>query len=561
MRVLLVVLWATLACAAQPDQVMLQADRAFVEAAARADKPVLEKLLDADFTWTDSDGKTLTKADVLRDPPKPAITNQNDAQLKQYAYGELGDVQANLGRTHVLRVWVKRAAGWKAVVYQEVLSLDAPPSFAPGAGKDCENPCKTVPYQPKNEAERQVVTAYSKLETAAMAHNSAIFATVVADEFVAASSNSNKLYDKRGRMEDFDHSKMAGVAPTPLVEARMFDFGDAVLMTSEHQPDRGKPLHVTRVWVKRDGSWMETLSYQTSVAAAPATPRGPLPLATQMRQPLLTEDTVKISEHVWAILGFPNIAIVVGDRATLVVDTGLGPRNGATVARAAARLSKGPKLFLTTTHFHPEHAGGEPGFPAGTILIRNTVQQQEMEQHGLEIVERFRNMSAQNAELLKDLHLRTPDILFQDEAKLDLGGGVTARLLWLGAGHTKGDELTFVEPDRTLVSGDIVQNKVVPGIAAGGGTSSSWIAVLDKLPALNVRYVLPDHSPAGDGSLIASERSFLSDVQARALALQRQGTSAEDAGREISIELKNKYADWPSTNVTGLVQRIYAEAH
>jgi glyoxylase-like metal-dependent hydrolase (beta-lactamase superfamily II) len=497
----------------------------------------------------------------LRDPPKPAITNQNDAQLKQNAYGELGDVQANLGRTHVLRVWVKRAAGWKAVVYQEVLSLDAPPSFAPGAGKDCENPCKTVPYQPKNEAERQVVTAYSKLETAAMAHNSAIFATLVADEFVAASSNSNKLYDKRGRMEDFDHSKMAGVAPTPLVEARMFDFGDAVLMTSEHQPDRGKPLHVTRVWVKRDGSWMETLSYQTSVAAAPATPRGPLPLATQMRQPLLTEDTVKISEHVWAILGFPNIAIVVGDRATLVVDTGLGPRNGATVARAAARLSKGPKLFLTTTHFHPEHAGGEPGFPAGTILIRNTVQQQEMEQHGLEIVERFRNMSAQNAELLKDLHLRTPDILFQDEAKLDLGGGVTARLLWLGAGHTKGDELTFVEPDRTLVSGDIVQNKVVPGIAADGGTSSSWIAVLDKLAALNVRYVLPDHSPAGDGSLIASERSFLSDVQARALALQRQGTSAEDAGRELSLELKNKYADWPSTNVTGLVQRIYAEAH
>jgi glyoxylase-like metal-dependent hydrolase (beta-lactamase superfamily II) len=128
--------------------------------------------------------------------------------------------------------------------------------------------------------------------------------------------------------------------------------------------------------------------------------------AAQMPQPLMTEDTVKISDHVWAIMGFPNIAIVVGDRATLVVDTGLGPRNGATVARAAAKLSKGPKLFLTTTHFHPEHAGGEAGFPAGTILIRNTVQQQEMEQHGLEIVDRFRTMSSQNAELLKDVHSR-----------------------------------------------------------------------------------------------------------------------------------------------------------
>ena len=79
----------------------------------------------------------------------------------------------------MLRVWAKRAGGWKAIVYQEVLSRDTPPTFAPGAGKDCENPCKTLPYQPKNETERQVATAYSKLETAAMAHNSAVFATLV----------------------------------------------------------------------------------------------------------------------------------------------------------------------------------------------------------------------------------------------------------------------------------------------------------------------------------------------------------------------------------------------
>ncbi len=541
---------------------MLQADRAFVESVAKSDKPALEKLLDADFAWTDSAGKTQTKADVLQDPPKPAIANENGAQLKEYTYGELGDVQANLGKTHVLRVWVKRRGGWKAIVYQEVLSLDAPPSVAPGAGKDCENPCKTVAYKPKNETEQQVVNAYLKLETAAMARNSAVFGTLVADEFVAASSNSNRLYDKRGRMEDFDHSKMGGLIPAPLISARMFDFGDSVLMTSEHQPDRGRPLHITRVWVRRNGSWMETVSYQTSVAGAAvaATALVQQPLAAQMRQPLMTEDTVKISDHVWAIMGFPNVAIIVGDRAMLVVDTGLGPRNGATVARAAAKLSKGPKLFLTTTHFHPEHAGGDAGFPAGTILIRNIVQQQEMEQHGLETVDRFRKMSEQNAELLKDVaSLRTPDILFQDEAKVDLGG-VTARLLWFGGGHTKGDELTFVEPDRTLVSGDIVQNKVVPGIAADGGTSSSWIAVLDKLAELNVRHVLPDHSPPGDGSLITSERNFISDVQTRALALKRQGVSAEDAGKQLSVELKTKYADWPSTNVAGLAQRIYAEA-
>src|SRR5260221_6098315 len=99
------------------------------------------------------------------------------------------------------------------------------------------------------------------------------------------------------------------------------------------------------------------------------------------QNPILGDAPSQVSEHVWAIMGFPNIGIVVGSRATLVVDTGLGPRNGATVARVAVGLSQAPKLFLTTTHFHPEHAGGEQGFPPATILIRAAVQQQEMAQH------------------------------------------------------------------------------------------------------------------------------------------------------------------------------------
>src|SRR6266513_83263 len=88
-------------------------------------------------------------------------------------------------------------------------------------------------------------------------------------------------------------------------------------------------------------------------------------------QPILGEETVKVSSHVWAIMGFPNIGIVVGGNATLVVDTGLGPRNGATAAKVAKKLAPNNKLYLTTTHFHPEHAGGDSGFPSGTVLIRD----------------------------------------------------------------------------------------------------------------------------------------------------------------------------------------------
>jgi glyoxylase-like metal-dependent hydrolase (beta-lactamase superfamily II) len=282
-------------------------------------------------------------------------------------------------------------------------------------------------------------------------------------------------------------------------------------------------------------------------------------ILSAQNQPVLGEDAVKVSDHVWAIMGFPNIAIVVGNRATLVVDTGLGPANGATIARVVAKLAPGnQKLFLTTTHFHPEHAAGEAGFPPGTILIRNAVQQQEMELHGKEMVDMFASRSAKQKELLANATLRTPDVTFGTEAKIDLGG-VTARLLWFGGAHTKGDELTFIEPDRTMVTGDVVQNKVVPGIYGDGGTPSSWLTVLDKVAALNALHVLPDHSAPGDGSMVQAEKKFISDLRDSALDLKKKGVSADDAAKQLATEFKAKYPDWPNMNVAGFVRSIYAE--
>ena len=280
----------------------------------------------------------------------------------------------------------------------------------------------------------------------------------------------------------------------------------------------------------------------------------------QMAQPMVSENTTQISDHVWAIMGFPNIAIVVGSRATLVVDTGLGPKNGATAARVAAKLApNNHKLFLTTTHFHPEHAAGEPGFPASTILIRNTLQQQEMEKHGQEMIDMF-SKGSPNKELLAGVRLRQPDVMFDQEARIDLGG-VTARLIWFGEAHTKGDELTFVEPDRTLISGDVVQNKTIPMIFGDGGTPTTWLAVVDKVAGLNAAHVLPDHSPPGDGSLVAAERDLISEILTRALALKRQGMSADDTGKEVSAGLKKLYPDWPNTNAAAFVKSVYTDPH
>ena len=259
---------------------LLEADHSLEQAFAKADKSAAADLLDTAFTWTDSAGKISMRAQVLATLPSASAfklgATGDAAQRKEYVYGKVGVVQINENKLHVLRVWVLRPAGWRALVYQEVKSLDAPATITPGAGKVCENPCKTVSYRPRTTSEQAVVASYEALETAAVAHDAPGWAAHVADEFAAASSNSDQLLDKATRLAGLEHEKMVGVSPTPLTSARMFDFGDAVVMLSLHNPDRGKPLHITRVWINRNGNWVETLSYQTAIQSRP-------PLATKSK--------------------------------------------------------------------------------------------------------------------------------------------------------------------------------------------------------------------------------------------------------------------------------------
>ena len=243
------------------------ADRAFVHAIATGDAKVAVALLDQDFTWTSVDGKTLDAAHVRLSLPKPATADESTATSMSYGYDTVGVVEVNAGKLHTLRVWVKRPAGWRLLVYQEVKSLDAPaPANAtPKVGSTCENPCGAVPYTPKSATERAVMDAYKSLEEAAMGGKAREWSTIAADEIALVSSNSDRTFDKPTRAAAIAKATLGGVAPTKLLSARLFEFGDAVVMTSQHQADSGQLIRITRLWVKRDGRWQETLSYQTAV--------------------------------------------------------------------------------------------------------------------------------------------------------------------------------------------------------------------------------------------------------------------------------------------------------
>ena len=276
--------------------------------------------------------------------------------------------------------------------------------------------------------------------------------------------------------------------------------------------------------------------------------------------PLLPENAVrKISPHAYVIMGFPNVGIVVGRTGTLVIDTGLGARNGALVAREAQKLSpKGARLYLTTTHFHPEHASGQGGFPAGTVVIRPKVQQAELERDGARMLGFFASRSPEMKQLLDGPVPDKADVLFDREHDLDLGG-VHVRLYWFGHAHTEGDEIIYVPEDGLMFPGDVVQDRISPNFTCDACSPRQWIAVIDQLAPLKPRQVAPDHGALGDGSLIGKERAFLVDLQDRVTALKQQGKSADEAGKLIQAEFESRHPGWGGlNNIPQSVKHAYA---
>jgi len=226
-------------------------------------------LLDPNFIWTDAFGNTRNKSEILQAVRSGKGIPTESGTIIVRAYGKVGIVQEHSGKVYILRVWIKRGARWRLLVHQAV-SIGAPPSAESDKG-NCENPCNTVPFQPKSGDERNVIHSYQAVERAVTAHDSAAWGSHIGEDFFAVTSNSDRPIDKAARMAGLDNQKVAGIAPFPLVSARMFQFGGAMVMISRQQPEHGLPLHVTRVWFKRGGAWLEAYSYQTTIQASTAT--------------------------------------------------------------------------------------------------------------------------------------------------------------------------------------------------------------------------------------------------------------------------------------------------
>lgn len=246
-----------------PDNDLLAADGALVTAIAKGDAPAVAATLDDDFRFVDFNGHLFDKQQVGKTLPKTPLGDEAGLDAAIYQYGDVAHISVGRDKVLVLRIWAKRAAGRRLLVWHEV-SQSLPPAAHAAGRKEWDNPCYKLPYEPKNADERDCLSSWQHLEIAVMHHDPDVWASHVADEFMVVGAARSHSKADRWAVVAEQRRTGANSAPPPLVTARLFGFPNAIVMCCEHQPFHGKENRVSRVFVKRDGKWLMAVSFQTT---------------------------------------------------------------------------------------------------------------------------------------------------------------------------------------------------------------------------------------------------------------------------------------------------------
>ncbi|NUK12840.1 MBL fold metallo-hydrolase, partial [Streptomyces lunaelactis] len=244
----------------------------------------------------------------------------------------------------------------------------------------------------------------------------------------------------------------------------------------------------------------------------------------------------------------PNIGIIGGRHSVLVVETGMGPRNAEKVLEFAADYAQGRKLYLTTTHFHPEHAFGAQVFAGGATFLVNREQAEDLKVKGPGYLEMFKGLGEPVARQLEGVELAEPDVVFDQEYDLDLGGRMV-QLRATGRAHSKGDQVVKVPDADVLFTGDLAeagQFAIFPWFPPYDTDVSGtrWLAVMKRLAAEGARVVVPGHGEVGGPQLLADVRDYLELLRDETWVRRDSAVSEQTIVEEISALMIQRHPEW-----------------
>lgn len=257
----------------------------------------------------------------------------------------------------------------------------------------------------------------------------------------------------------------------------------------------------------------------------------------------------EVAEDTYAYLqpdggwGWSNAGLVVGDGASLLVDTLFDLRlTEAMLTAMRAPTVSAPIGTLVNTHANGDHCYGNQ-LVAGAEIVASTATAEEMGEVPPAMMAALMVAPGEVGDLFRrffgefdfaGIELTTPTRTF--DGRLELGvGGRTVELIEVGPAHTRGDTIAHVPDAQTVYTGDILFIGGAPIVWAG--PLENWIAACDLIAGLGVETVVPGHGPVTDLAGVAEVRDYLSHVLNEASSRHEAGIDAFDAARDIAREM------------------------
>jgi quinoprotein relay system zinc metallohydrolase 2 len=221
-----------------------------------------------------------------------------------------------------------------------------------------------------------------------------------------------------------------------------------------------------------------------------------------------------------------NVALIVGDSAAAVIDTGGSYLVGKALRDAMAKITDKPIRYVINTHMHPDHVLGNAAFEGiGAEFVGH---------HKLPAA-----LAARTGSYLRNARERIGDAgfagtkvvmptkLVTDTLDLDLGG----RILTLKArptAHTDNDLTIFDNATETFFLGDLLFSGHIPTL---DGSIVGWLKLIPELMKEKAARAIPGHGPKSMPwpDAIVPEQRYLETIAREVRAMIKAGDTLDKA--------------------------------
>jgi glyoxylase-like metal-dependent hydrolase (beta-lactamase superfamily II) len=248
-----------------------------------------------------------------------------------------------------------------------------------------------------------------------------------------------------------------------------------------------------------------------------------------------------LSQRCYAITGLGysppwcvNAGFVVGDRKTLIMDTGGNALAAATIDGYATAARPGNELVVVDLEKHFDHIGGNGYFRErgidvyGHFRIERTADEfrAEIDEFNDTIPNRARRGRREAEVFFGGTKVVNPNRAITGDMRMDLGNCEVEILMT--PGHTPTNICVHVPSDGVLFCADTLINGYLPNLDAGSVADwHIWLHSLDRVAALSPRIVVPGHGPVATGDNVARVLEGVREVLREALEAGRSPTSSQ----------------------------------